>query len=201
MVAVLCELYPVETTFYTAQVLGMSETAVKNKAKELGIVKFAKSLRMKRTAHIGSHFHTCSFSEMGKELGISKMSVSRIAGQLGLKRSPAERHDITSRVRSDMIHRERRRVIFGLEPVTRIKVGSNRARVRLRSQLKRKGYTVGGAQVSEKHSGFVVNRGGATAEEVAFLIKQVQKNVMKQFNVMMQPEVRFVGFADTEVRE
>ena len=52
-----------------------------------------------------------------------------------------------------------------------------------------KGYTVGGAQVSEKHSGFVVNRGGATAE------------VMKQFNVMMQPEVRFVGFADTEVRE
>ena len=64
-----------------------------------------------------------------------------------------------------------------------------------------KGYTVGGAQVSEKHSGFVVNRGGATAEEVAFLIKQVQKKVMKQFNVMMQPEVRFVGFADTEVRE
>ena len=53
MVAVLCELYPVETTFYTAQVLGMSETAVKNKAKELGIVKFAKSLRMKRAAQIG----------------------------------------------------------------------------------------------------------------------------------------------------
>ena len=64
-----------------------------------------------------------------------------------------------------------------------------------------KGYTVGGAQVSEKHSGFVVNRGGATAEEVAFLIKQVQKKVMKQFNVMMQPEVRFIGFTDTEVRE
>ena len=64
-----------------------------------------------------------------------------------------------------------------------------------------KGYTVGGAQVSEKHSGFVINRGGATAEEVAFLIKQVQKKVMEQVNVMMQPEVRFLGFADTEVRE
>ena len=63
------------------------------------------------------------------------------------------------------------------------------------------GYTVGGAQVSEKHSGFVINRGGATAEEVVFLIKQVQKKVMKQFNVMMQPEVRFIGFTDTEVRE
>ena len=64
-----------------------------------------------------------------------------------------------------------------------------------------KGYTVGGAQVSEKHSGFVINRGGATAEEVVFLIKQVQKKVMKQFNVMMQLEVRFIGFTDTEVRE
>lgn len=63
-----------------------------------------------------------------------------------------------------------------------------------------KGYTVGGAQVSEKHSGFVVNRGGATAEEVAFNKTGTEK-VMKQFNVMMQPEVRFVGFADTEVRE
>lgn len=64
-----------------------------------------------------------------------------------------------------------------------------------------KGYTVGGAQVSEKHSGFVINRGGATAEEVAFLIEQVQKKVKAQFGVTMQPEVRFVGFEDEEVRQ
>ena len=43
-IAVLYELYPVETTAYTAEVVGMSETAVKNKAKELGIVKIAKPL-------------------------------------------------------------------------------------------------------------------------------------------------------------
>ena len=140
--AALCELYPVETTAYTAKVVGMSETAVKNKAKELGIVKIAKPLWMERAAHISSHFHTDSFSEMARELRISKTSVSRIADRLGLKRSPTERYDITSRVRSDMIHRERRRVIFGLDPITQ-KVVSNRARVRLRSLLKRKGYTVG----------------------------------------------------------
>lgn len=143
MIAVLRELYPVETNAYTAGVLGMSETAVKNKAKELGIVKIAKSLWMERAAHISSHFHTDSFSEMARELGISKMSVCRIAEHLGLKRSQTERYDITSRIRSDMIHRERRRVIFGLAPITRMKVVSNRARVRLRSLLKRKGYTVG----------------------------------------------------------
>ena len=61
-IAVLYELYPVETTAYTAEVVGMSETAVKNKAKELGIVKIAKPLWMKRAAHISSHFHTDSFS-------------------------------------------------------------------------------------------------------------------------------------------
>ncbi len=64
-----------------------------------------------------------------------------------------------------------------------------------------RGYTVGGAQVSEKHCGFVVNRGGATAEEIAFLIRQVQKKVMDQFHVKLQPEVRFVGFTDFEVEK
>lgn len=62
-----------------------------------------------------------------------------------------------------------------------------------------KGYTVGGAQVSEKHSGFVINRGGATAEEVRFLIRQVRSKVKQQFGVEMEPEVRMLGFTDTEV--
>lgn len=57
-----------------------------------------------------------------------------------------------------------------------------------------KGYTVGGAQVSEKHSGFVINKGGATAEEILFLIKQVQKKVKAQFGVELEPEVRMLGF-------
>ena len=59
-----------------------------------------------------------------------------------------------------------------------------------------KGYTVGGAMVSEKHAGFVVNHGGATAEEVRFLICQVQKKIRDQFGVHMEPEVRFLGFED-----
>ncbi len=57
-----------------------------------------------------------------------------------------------------------------------------------------KGYTVGGARVSEKHSGFVINQGGATAEEVCFLIRQVQKKVRDRFGVDLETEVRFLGF-------
>ena len=143
LIAVLAETYPIETTAYTAALLGMSETAVKNKEKKLGIVKVAKSRWMERAEHIRSHFQDKSFSEMAKELGISKMSVSRIAAKLGLKRTKEEIYRVSSRVRGEMIRRERRRVIFGLSPATRIKVVSNRARVRLRSRLKGIGYVVG----------------------------------------------------------
>lgn len=57
-----------------------------------------------------------------------------------------------------------------------------------------RGYRVGDAQVSEKHCGFVVNRGEATAAEVAHLIKDVQDQVREKFGVMLEPEVRMVGF-------
>lgn len=57
-----------------------------------------------------------------------------------------------------------------------------------------KGLTVGGAQVSEKHAGFVVNRGGATAEDVRRLMEQVQERVFRETGVTLEPEVRFLGF-------
>ncbi|MBO4697450.1 MAG: UDP-N-acetylmuramate dehydrogenase [Lachnospiraceae bacterium] len=57
-----------------------------------------------------------------------------------------------------------------------------------------RGFTVGGAQVSEKHCGFVINRGGATAEDVLGLIGAVQKTVLDRFGILLEPEVRFLGF-------
>ena len=57
-----------------------------------------------------------------------------------------------------------------------------------------KGLAVGGAQVSEKHAGFVVNRGGATAADVKALMAQVQRRVLEKYGVELQPEVRFLGF-------
>lgn len=55
------------------------------------------------------------------------------------------------------------------------------------------GCSAGGAQVSEKHAGFIVNTGGATAKDVLDLIKHVQKTVMDKFGVQLEPEVRLVG--------
>ena len=56
-----------------------------------------------------------------------------------------------------------------------------------------KGYQVGGAAVSTKHAGFVVNLGGATAADVRAVISHVQDEVKRQFDVELEPEVRFVG--------
>ena len=56
-----------------------------------------------------------------------------------------------------------------------------------------KGYSHGGASVSEKHAGFVVNNGNATAEDVRNVIKNVQKTVKEKFGVDLNTEVKFLG--------
>lgn len=56
-----------------------------------------------------------------------------------------------------------------------------------------KGLTIGGAQVSQKHAGFIVNAGGATAGDVLNLIAEVQKRVADRFGVHLHPEVKILG--------
>ena len=57
-----------------------------------------------------------------------------------------------------------------------------------------KGVGVGGAQVSEKHAGFVVNRGGATADDVRRLMELIQNTVLRETGIALEPEVKFLGF-------
>lgn len=56
-----------------------------------------------------------------------------------------------------------------------------------------KGARLGGASVSEKHAGFVVNNGDATCADVVALIQHVQSVVMEKFGVMLEPEIRVIG--------
>ena len=56
-----------------------------------------------------------------------------------------------------------------------------------------KGFTVGGAQVSEKHAGFVINAGGATYGDVITLMERVQQTVLEKYGTLLEPEVRFLG--------
>ena len=55
-----------------------------------------------------------------------------------------------------------------------------------------KGYTIGGAQVSKKHSGFIVNIDNATGEDILNLIKHIQKKVKERFNINLEVEQRII---------
>jgi len=56
-----------------------------------------------------------------------------------------------------------------------------------------KGFSVGGAQISEKHAGFVINTGDATCADILGLAEHVKKTVYDKYGVNLEPEVRFLG--------
>jgi len=55
-----------------------------------------------------------------------------------------------------------------------------------------RGFTIGGAQVSQKHTGFVVNKGNATFADILAVIEHTQDIVLKQFGVKLEPEIRII---------
>lgn len=56
-----------------------------------------------------------------------------------------------------------------------------------------KGFSVGGAEVSTLHAGFIINKGGATADDVKELIFEIQKRVFEKYGVMLETEIKYVG--------
>ena len=56
-----------------------------------------------------------------------------------------------------------------------------------------KGMSVGGAQVSEKHAGFIVNSGGATSRDILDLVQLVKKTVFEKTGVLLEEEIRIIG--------
>lgn len=55
-----------------------------------------------------------------------------------------------------------------------------------------KGFTIGGAQISKKHAGFIINLGNATCQDFVKMIKYVQKKVFDNYGIKIQPEVKFL---------
>ena len=57
-----------------------------------------------------------------------------------------------------------------------------------------KGLCIGGAQVSETHAGFIVNRGGATSSDVKALVELIRETVFQRTGVMLECEIIFIDF-------
>ena len=73
------------------------------------------------------------------------------------------------------------------------KRGTNFISAQLIDEAGLKGYTIGGAQVSKKHAGFIVNTGNATAEDILNLIDHVIKVVYEKFGKILELEVEVIG--------
>lgn len=56
-----------------------------------------------------------------------------------------------------------------------------------------KGYKIGGAEISKKHAGFIINSGNATAKDIMDLIEHVEKVVYEKNNVKIEPEIKIIG--------
>ena len=109
-IAVLIQLYPIETTPRTAEILGMCERAVKEKARSLGLKKAVKSRWMEHAEYVRNHFAHRSYAEIGKELGISREYARRIAVRMGLKRTALEDFKAVS-----YTHLQNQKYLFGQE--------------------------------------------------------------------------------------
>lgn len=141
-IAYLKENYPYTTDTAIAQHLCVNRKTVSLKAKELGLEKGIRPEWLDLAERVRELHDSHSNAEIAAITGISSRSVSRIVAVLGLRRTKKEEQSIRSRIRQDIMKREKRRVIFGLPPITRIKVVTNKPRIKMRHSLKKAGYLV-----------------------------------------------------------
>ena len=124
--------------------IGCTRSTVCRHARRLGLKKKNPSGRNRDArAFILMEYPNLAYQEMAERTGLNKHTITRIARELGLERTEEQLRDIRSRRRKELIQKERRRIIFGLDQRTNIKVVSNNQKIRLRGSLKRIGYILG----------------------------------------------------------
>ena len=146
-------------------------------------------------SHIQPGGSTSSFSDDELELGYRHSVYSdtkNIITSLTIKLSKGDKTDIKARMDELMAKRKEK------QPLEYPSAGSTFKRPEgyfagaLIEQCGLKGYTSGGAQVSEKHAGFVINIGGATADDVKAVIEHCKKTVYDTTGVLLEPEIKIL---------
>ena len=124
--------------------IGCTCSTVSNHARRLGLRKISPSGRNSDArSFVLIEYPNLSYQEMAERTGLHRETIRIIARELGLERTPEQLRKIRSRRRKELIQKERRRIIFGLDQKTNIKVVSNHQKIRLRGSLKRLGYILG----------------------------------------------------------
>lgn len=110
-----------------------------------------------------------------------------------LRLTPGRKEAITVRMRELMQRRQEKQPLEYPSAGSFFKRPEGHYAGALIEQAGLKGCRIGGAQISEKHAGFLINRGGATAADVTALCRHVQDTVLERSGIRLEPEVRFVG--------
>ena len=110
-----------------------------------------------------------------------------------LKLTPGNKEEISARMEELMKQRESRQPLEYPSAGSTFKRPEGYYAWKLIMDAGLRGYRIGGAQVSEKHCGFVINRGGASAADIREVIEEVQERVKDRFHVRLEREVIFLG--------
>jgi transposase len=141
---ILKERFHTDCLHDIASHIGCTCSTVSNHARRLGLRKISTSGRNSDArSFVLIEYPNLSYQEMAERTGLHRETIRIIARELGLERTPEQLRKIRSRRRKELIQKERRRIIFGLDQKTNIKVVSNHQKIRLRGSLKRLGYILG----------------------------------------------------------
>lgn len=140
---ILMERFHTDYLHEIASQIGCTRSTVSSHARRLGLRKDDPSGRNRDArSFVQMEYPNLSYQEMAERTGMHKESIRIIARELGLERTPEQYRTIRSRRRKELVQKERRRIIFGLDQKTNIKVVSNLRKIRLRGSLKRLGYII-----------------------------------------------------------
>ena len=110
-----------------------------------------------------------------------------------LRLAPGNREEIAAKMRERAVRRREKQPLEYPSAGSAFKRPEGHFAGKLIMDAGLRGYACGGAQISEKHCGFIINRGNATAADVARLIRETITTVQDKFEVTLEPEVIFLG--------
>lgn len=116
-----------------------------------------------------------------------------IITEVVLKLQKGNKEEIKAKMEEYANYRKEKQPIEYPSAGSTFKRGSDFITAKLIDEAGLKGYSIGDAEVSTKHSGFVINKGEATAEEVLALVKYIQEKVEEKFNKKIELEIEIIG--------
>lgn len=140
---ILLEGYHTASINDIARTIGCHRNTVTNRARKLGISReYLHGRDNEARELIRMEFDNLTYKELAERTGLKVNTIHIIARELGLKRTKEQRYANISKARKELYKSERRRVIWGLDQKTDLKVVCNRERLNLRQKLRRCGYIV-----------------------------------------------------------